>query len=519
MRNNQPVTQRERTLSANQKLISTTDLKGNITYCNDAFVAISGFEHKELIGSPQNLIRHPDTPAAVFGHMWGDLSAGRSWMGIVKNRCKNGDHYWVNAFITPIWENNKAVGYESVRVKTTASQVQRAETLYRRLNSGKTATGTAWGAIIGEIAPVVVLAATSGGAGLMFGSWGVLAAAGFAIPVGFVLRSWHEQRLQSIIKVVDNSITDPLLATMYTAHKGVLGQLEMALHSQQARMQTCLTRMLDNATNLSLQAREASQLAHRSHDGINKQRSETDMIATAVNEMASATQEVSANAHRTADATREANRLAVLGKSVAAKTRDAIEILSESVSSAATVSSQLASDTQEIGKVVDVIKGIADQTNLLALNAAIEAARAGEQGRGFAVVADEVRALASRTAQSTEQIHGLIGNLQTAAKRAVDAMRAGHEQADHGVAQVIEADEALDGIREAIERINEMTDQIASAAEEQSAVAEELNRNVTNIASLSDVNAIEAQRSASLSNELTHTAELQTALVERFSRR
>jgi aerotaxis receptor len=115
----------------------------------------------------------------------------------------------------------------------------------------------------------VVLAATSGGAGLMFGSWGVLAAAGFAIPVGFLLRSWHEQRLQSIIKVVDNSITDPLLTTMYTAHKGALGQLEMALHSQQARMQTCLTRMLDNATNLSLQAREASQLAHRSHDGIN----------------------------------------------------------------------------------------------------------------------------------------------------------------------------------------------------------------------------------------------------------
>ena len=102
MRNNQPVTQRERTLSADQKLISTTDLKGNITYCNEAFVAISGFEHKELIGSPHNIIRHPDTPAAVFGHMWGDLGAGRSWMGIVKNRCKNGDHYWVNAFITPI---------------------------------------------------------------------------------------------------------------------------------------------------------------------------------------------------------------------------------------------------------------------------------------------------------------------------------------------------------------------------------------------------------------------------------
>ncbi|WP_373188198.1 methyl-accepting chemotaxis protein [Halopseudomonas sp.] len=519
MRNNQPITQREKSFSADHKLISTTDLKGKITYCNGAFVAVSGFEHAELIGSPHNMVRHPDTPAAVFAHMWADLAAGRSWMGIVKNRCKNGDHYWVNAFVTPIWENGKAVGYESVRVKTTANQVQRAEALYRRLNSGKSATTQDWGGITADVLPVVAIAGAAGAAGLLFGSWGVITATVLAVPAGFALRAWYDQHLQHILKVADNSITDPLLATMYTPYKGVLGQLEMALHSQQARLQTCLTRVLDNATHLGIQAREASQLAHKSHDGINQQRSETDMVATAINEMASATQEVSGNAQRTAEATRDANRLAVLGKSVAAKTREAIEILSESVSSAASVSAQLADDTQEIGKVVDVIKGIADQTNLLALNAAIEAARAGEQGRGFAVVADEVRALASRTADSTEQIHKLIENLQTAAKRAVDAMRAGHEQADHGVAQVIEADEALDGIRDAIERINDMTDQIASAAEEQSAVAEEINRNVTNIARLSDSNATQAERSANLSNELSHTAEGQTALVERFSKR
>ncbi len=519
MRTNLPVTQREKAFDAHQKLISTTDLKGKITYCNEAFVAVSGFDHAELIGSPHNMVRHPDTPSAVFAHMWADLSAGRSWMGIVKNRCKNGDHYWVNAFVTPIWEDGRAVGYESVRVKTTANQVQRAEALYRRLNAGKSATTLDWGGMVADLLPVAVIAAAAAGAGMFFEGWGVIGAAALAVPAGFALRAWHDQRLQRILKVADNSITDPLLAVMYTPYKGALGQLEMALHSQQARLQTCLTRVLDNATHLGRQAREASELAQKNHNGINQQRSETEMVATAVNEMASATQEVSSNAQRTAEATREANRLASVGKSVAATTREAIEILSESVSSAASVSSQLASDTQEIGKVVDVIKGIAEQTNLLALNAAIEAARAGEQGRGFAVVADEVRALASRTAISTEQIHGLIENLQTAAKRAVDAMRAGHEQAGHGVAEVIKADDALDGIRAAIERINDMTDQIASAAEEQSAVAEEINRNVTNIATLSDTNSTQAQRSAHLSNELSRTAEGQTALVERFSKR
>jgi len=122
MRNNQPVTQRERTFPAQQRLISTTDAKGVITYCNDAFVEISGFSRDELVRAPHNLVRHPDVPAAVFAHMWSTLKQGLPWMGIVKNRCKTGDHYWVNAYVTPVFDGNQVVGYESVRVKPTPSR-------------------------------------------------------------------------------------------------------------------------------------------------------------------------------------------------------------------------------------------------------------------------------------------------------------------------------------------------------------------------------------------------------------
>ena len=276
-------------------------------------------------------------------------------------------------------------------------------------------------------------------------------------------------------------------------------------------------RQLASATaQLASAAEETSAVTRETSDGISRQQSETDQVATAMNEMNATVHEVARSASQAAHAAHAAEEEAMKGKRVVAQTLEVIDSLARDVEQSAEVIRALEKESGNIGTVLDVIRGIAEQTNLLALNAAIEAARAGEQGRGFAVVADEVRTLASRTQQSTQEIQAMIERLQRGTSDAVRAMEKSRSQAQAGVEQAASTGTSLDAIVGAVKTINDMNTQIASASEEQSAVAEEINKNITNISDVAQHTADGASQTASASQQLAQLAEELQGLVSRF---
>ncbi|HHJ17907.1 MAG TPA: methyl-accepting chemotaxis protein [Gammaproteobacteria bacterium] len=283
-----------------------------------------------------------------------------------------------------------------------------------------------------------------------------------------------------------------------------------------SRIQEMVQQVGGSTDALAGAADDLEEVTSTTRDGVQRQRSEIDQVATAMTEMAATVQEVARNAATAAEAARDANEEAGSGKHVVEETIQAINALASEVQSASDVINQLAADSEAIGGVLDVIRGIAEQTNLLALNAAIEAARAGEQGRGFAVVADEVRTLAQRTQTSTQEIQSMIEKVQSGARNAVSVMESGREQAEGSVSKAGEAGSSLETINSAVSAINDMNMQIASAAEEQSAVAEEINRNIVNIGSVADETAEGSNRIASANEDLVRLGGQLQSIVSMF---
>jgi methyl-accepting chemotaxis protein len=261
---------------------------------------------------------------------------------------------------------------------------------------------------------------------------------------------------------------------------------------------------------------EAGQVTERSTAGARRQKEDTDSVATAMTEMTSTVRSVADNAHQAADAARNADAQARQGQTIVQGTAQAIRNLAEEVRSGAEAIGRVRNESDAIGQILDVIRGIAEQTNLLALNAAIEAARAGEQGRGFAVVADEVRTLASRTQTSTTEIQSMIERLQQGTHEAVGVMESSRRRAEDSELQVQTAGEALDAITAAVSQISHMNTQIAQAAEEQGRVAEEINRNIISISEVAEQAVVGAGQSTAATERIRGLASQLKGLVGQF---
>ncbi len=322
--------------------------------------------------------------------------------------------------------------------------------------------------------------------------------------------------LQRVVGVAKQVANGDLSADIVPDRHDELGQLMQAMQDMTQSLRDLLGRLGNGVAQLAAAAEELSAVTEQTSAGVAQQRMETEQVATAMNEMTATVLDVARNAESAAEYARNADEQTQEGQQTVQQAVARIEKLAVSIEDSAHAIESLKHDSGSIGTVLDVIKGIAEQTNLLALNAAIEAARAGESGRGFAVVADEVRALARRTQDSTEQIEGLISNLQSGAEKAVAMMGQSCAQAETTVHAAKQANSALSAINAAVSEIQQMNQQIATAAEQQSSVAEEINRSVSSIRDVAEQSSAATEETSAASIDLARLGADLQAQVNRF---
>ena len=523
MRNNGSVTGKEIPLSDDDVLVTSTNEKGVIQFSNDAFQRIAGFENHELIGQAHNIVRHPDVPAAIFKSMWDTLKSDKHWMGVVKNRSKNGDHYWVDAYVTPVHDNRKITGYESVRVKATPEQIKRAESVYKRVNAGLTPIPKSRATWLTYKFYVLLFIATFlllNIGGILFTQSLLLQNAGISLILSGIfsifLSIYKKRECKDTIASALEVIDDPVACYVYTGRTDDQGIVQLAHKALSARIRTALVRIKESSRTLVDKSSLVSDQAISSQRHMVNQQDKTRLVADEMETVAKAVLKVSDSASNTSNATTQVLEEASKNKVIIDDASDSIKALSQSVDNLGNVIGNLSEGSEKISQVVAVIREIAEQTNLLALNAAIEAARAGEQGRGFAVVADEVRSLAQRTQESTQDISNTIEALRSNIAQAIDNMRICRETADQSVSDVLNVHNALENMLSAVSHIDQMSQDIAQAAEHQSQAANNVNDNTQAISDIAMYTIADAKVTTKLSGELLDLVSEQFRLVERF---
>ena len=494
MKINTPVTQVEVAFPRGRYIVSRTDLKGIVTYANDTFVDISGFSRDEIIGKNHNLVRHPDMPPQAFAWLWDTVKEGRPWRGIVKNRTKSGDYYWVDALVVPVRKNGQTLGYMSVRTQPTREQIAAADALYKQLNATKAALpqASAWmrvplktklTALVLMLMGSQILAAVLHG----FGSSMGMAPAGIELGIqilgvsGIAAAIWlmlMQNQTMSIIERISgrlDHIAQGDLTDDIPLHRlDELGKLNDALVTMQTHLKSMLAEIAEAAQQVGNSAADLNgEMAQMSKT--------TDQQVSAVSRIAASVEQLVASVGAVADSAEEAKQtVASSGDLLNAASSRMVESQAASrnvvvtVDGAGKTMAELFQSIFAIGRISDAIKGIAEQTNLLALNAAIEAARAGEAGRGFAVVADEVRKLAEKAANQTSEITATVQDIQRITQLAVTSMETAGTHVAATDAAMVQAREGLDTVSAHGDTVLAISSHIANGTREQAAATNEI---------------------------------------------
>jgi aerotaxis receptor len=506
MRINTPITNQEVLLAEGKTIVSTTDLQGNIQYANPYFVEVSGFTEDELIGAPQNLVRHPDMPVEAFADLWATIRAGMPWSGMVKNRCKNGDYYWVMANVTPVIENGKAVGYMSVRTKPSREQVTSASALYAEFKAGnprklvlhrgrvresglrgriarlrllplRTQVNVGMGVV-----SLVIVANLVQAWQLQLSPWSALA---MGISLAIVVNLWLSLRrnvLRPLARATDFTrrlAGGDLTGRIDHTADNEMGQLFAALRQTSVNLYSVIG---DVRANFDEIRHATGEIA----DGNMDLSARTESQASNLEETAASMEQLTQNVGQNSDNVKTANELAMRAAGMATRG-------GETVGEVVTTMEAISASSHKVLDIIGMIDGIAFQTNILALNAAVEAARAGEQGRGFAVVAGEVRNLAQRSAAAAKEIKGLIDvSIATV---------------DSGSRLTAAAGQTMGEVMEAVESVKRVMEEIAAATHEQAGGVKQVNQAVGQLDGITQQNAALVEEAAAAATTLAEQAE------------
>lgn len=477
MKTNLPIIDKEVSFAQDVQLISTTDLKGVITFVNDEFIKISGFSRDELIGQNHNIVRHPEMPPAAFKDLWTTIQSGQSWKGMVKNRCKDGRYYWVDAFVSPISKDGQIIGYQSVRTLPTDECKKRAQGVFQQWSkadkgaevSFKSGLSIASLLNIALFIPAIITACILA----YFFNWqsAAVAVAGFAASILGV--TWVSSFIKSIVESAKIVAHNPAMSYIYSGMRNDLGLVLYALQVRTSELRAVVSRLENTGLYLVRVKDHSVSSLQRSKQAIASQGEIVADVVMAMEQLVASQVDISQSSSQMAQGSGESQRIMQTGQQSINRLMDSISNLSSELENIKAQVHATAERSVNIGTVLDVITAVAEQTNLLALNAAIEAARAGDAGRGFAVVADEVRKLAQRTNESAAEIQTIIADLQTDTTESAQAIELGVERSQQTIEIASEVDQELGQVVEQVRRISQLALAIDGSIQTQSALSEQ----------------------------------------------